>query len=102
MASDPLSQRVLRFARSLLVGGAATVVDFAVLEVLVRGLGADPTEAAGGAAVIGMGGMALGNNGPAASANASHGDELEAERESNRLLIETVHRLVRLLGGDPA
>lgn len=37
--------RALRFGRSALVGGVATLVDLAVLEILSRGFDVDPTHA---------------------------------------------------------
>jgi putative flippase GtrA len=44
-ANESLWNRALRFVRSLLVGGAATIVDFAVLIMCARALGLDPTLA---------------------------------------------------------
>lgn len=42
---EALVQRVMRFIRSLLVGGAATLVDFIVLEIAVRLLSIEATRA---------------------------------------------------------
>jgi putative flippase GtrA len=42
---EPLGQRLLRFARTLVVGSWATAADFAVLAFSVRVLGVDPALA---------------------------------------------------------
>jgi putative flippase GtrA len=42
---ESLLPRVMRFLRSALVGGAATIVDFATLECCARLLGMEPTHA---------------------------------------------------------
>jgi putative flippase GtrA len=42
---EPLSERAWRFARALVVGSGATIVDFALLSTCIRVVGMSPTAA---------------------------------------------------------
>jgi putative flippase GtrA len=45
MPGEPLSQRFYRFARALVVGSGATVVDFSIFTTCIRLIGVAPTSA---------------------------------------------------------
>ncbi|HWO13341.1 MAG TPA: GtrA family protein [Polyangiaceae bacterium] len=45
MPTESLQQRVLRFGRAVIVGSGATLADFSVFEVCVRGVGMAPSAA---------------------------------------------------------
>lgn len=55
MAShESLLSRLMRFVRSSAVGLAATLADFGVLELLVRGLHVEPSKAKVGSFLVGL------------------------------------------------